>query len=36
MKTEKLSFIQRLVISAIFIVITYGLISYIEQLGQHQ
>lgn len=32
MKTEKLSFFQRLVIIATFIIITYGLISYIEHL----
>jgi hypothetical protein len=36
MKTEKLSFFQRLVISATLIIITYGLISYIEHLGQQQ
>lgn len=34
MKIEKLSFLQRFIIVSAFILITYGIINYIEQLGK--
>ena len=34
MKVEKLSFFKRLAIATFFILITYGLMGYIEQIGQ--